>query len=112
MPPPIAHAANARSGVWTNRATTDGLTKIPAPMMPPITIIVASNTPRRRAREGSLSVEEVNLSVDAIDLQFASPGRETFQSIQHSKSWVPQKMAGRGAILWPGATSLVQPQLS
>jgi hypothetical protein len=34
-------------------------------MMPPITIIVASNAPRRRAREGSVPTE-FNLSVDRI----------------------------------------------
>src|SRR5215204_63782 len=38
-----------RNGVCTCCATTCGLTKMPDPMMPPITIIVASNGPSRRA---------------------------------------------------------------
>src|SRR5947207_5698189 len=35
-------------------------------MIPPITIIVASNAPRRRAREGSLAAVEFNSPVDRI----------------------------------------------
>src|SRR5205823_11099475 len=47
--PPAAHAPMMNSGVWTWRATTYGLMKMPDPMIPPITIIVASKAPRRRA---------------------------------------------------------------
>src|SRR5947208_10518464 len=35
------------------RATSAGVTKIPDPTIPPITIIVASNKPMRRARPGA-----------------------------------------------------------
>src|SRR5207248_2812896 len=43
------------AGVWTWRATTYGLMKMPEPMMPPMTSIVASNAPRRRASGASAS---------------------------------------------------------
>ena len=56
----------------TCRATTDGLTKIPAPMIPPMTIMVASKGPSRRASDGS---EEdaglVKLSLQSIGVRFA-----------------------------------------
>src|SRR5205085_6997615 len=42
MAPPTSHAPRISIGVCTWRETTDGLTKMPAPMIPPITIIVAS----------------------------------------------------------------------
>src|SRR5262249_31619951 len=37
-----------RNGVWTRCATSEGFAKIPAPTMPPMTIIVASNNPSSR----------------------------------------------------------------
>src|SRR6185369_9908616 len=55
----------------TCRATTYGLMKMPEPMMPPITIIVASNALRRRARVGmalSLPAEDrVLLAPDLVE---------------------------------------------
>src|ERR1700704_1596699 len=48
----MSHAPNASIGVCTCRATTDGLTKIPAPMIPPMTIIVAPTGRSRRAKDG------------------------------------------------------------
>src|SRR5260370_34435000 len=50
MTPPAAHAPTISAGECTCIATTCGLMKMPDPMIPPITIIVASNGPRRRAR--------------------------------------------------------------
>src|SRR5690348_6618437 len=50
MTPTMIHGARISAGVCTCRATTYGLMKMPAPMIPPITIIVASNKPSRRAR--------------------------------------------------------------
>src|SRR5713226_8690193 len=50
MSPPSSHAPRISAGVCTCRATTYGLMKIPAPTIPPMTIIVASNSPNRRAR--------------------------------------------------------------
>src|ERR1041385_4792045 len=49
MTPPAIQAPRIRAGVCTCRATTYGLMKIPDPMIPPMTIIVASNAPSRRA---------------------------------------------------------------
>ena len=43
-------------GALTVRATTYGLMKIPAPMMPPMTSIVASKAPRRRASCVSVTI--------------------------------------------------------
>src|SRR5438270_3773800 len=68
--PPISQAPRIRNGVCTCRATTDGLTKIPAPMIPPITIMVASKGPSRRARDGSFSLE-FNPSLQQIVGRFA-----------------------------------------
>src|SRR6266849_1536281 len=50
MNPPSSHAPRISAGVCTCRATTYGLMKIPAPTIPPMTIIVASNRPSRRAK--------------------------------------------------------------
>src|SRR5262249_7179578 len=52
--PPNTHTLRINNGVCTRCATSEGLAKIPAPTMPPITIIVASNNPSRR--RGSLGV--------------------------------------------------------
>src|SRR5437588_8325485 len=68
--PPINQAPRTRNGVCTCRATTDGLTKMPAPMIPPITIMVASKGPSRRARDGSFSLE-FNSSLQQIIRRFA-----------------------------------------
>jgi hypothetical protein len=54
----MVHAARMRNGVCTWRATTAGFMKIPEPMMPPMTIIVASKRPRRRASAGVESAAE------------------------------------------------------
>src|SRR3954470_18554583 len=43
--PPAAHAPRISAGEWTRCATSDGFAKIPAPTIPPITIIVASKSP-------------------------------------------------------------------
>jgi hypothetical protein len=45
-----------RVGVWTIRATEEGFLKIPEPMMPPMTIIVASNNPNLRTSAGFVSL--------------------------------------------------------
>src|SRR5262245_18625524 len=63
--PPTAHAPSAACHVVTTCATTAGLTKMPAPTMPPITSIVASNRLRRRA---SAAADGAAVSVgEAID---------------------------------------------
>src|ERR1700704_5331324 len=62
-------------GVCTCLATTDGLTKMPAPIMPPITIMVASNAPRRRAKEGSV---EFNSLVQRNPASYARTLSETY----------------------------------
>src|ERR1035437_6434358 len=46
--PPATHTPRMRNGVCTCLATTLGFMKIPDPTMPPITSIVASNTPSCR----------------------------------------------------------------
>jgi hypothetical protein len=51
MPPKI-QTPRIRNGVWTWRATTYGLIKMPEPTIPPITIMVASKRFRRRGRFG------------------------------------------------------------
>ncbi len=43
--PPAIHTPKIKNGVCTCTATTCGFMKIPDPTMPPITIIVASNSP-------------------------------------------------------------------
>ena len=48
-----APRAEDEAGVWTSRATIARIDEDPAPMIPPITIIVASNGPSRRASVGS-----------------------------------------------------------
>src|ERR1700736_5937594 len=48
--PPNVHAARINVVDGTCCATTYGLMKIPEPMIPPMTIIVVSNKPSRRAR--------------------------------------------------------------
>src|SRR6185295_8142587 len=52
MTPPAPHTARMRNGVPTFCATTYGLMKMPEPMMPETTIIVASNSVRRRTNPG------------------------------------------------------------
>src|ERR1039457_7269375 len=46
--PPADHTPRIRNGVCTCCATTYGLMKMPEPTMPPITIMVASNSPSWR----------------------------------------------------------------
>src|SRR3954447_12398258 len=48
MTPPPAQARTMSGAVWRWRATTCGLMKMPEPMMPPMTSMVASKGPRRR----------------------------------------------------------------
>jgi hypothetical protein len=45
----MPQATFVSAGVGTIRATSAGLRKIPEPMIPPITIIVAEKRPSRRA---------------------------------------------------------------
>ncbi len=47
--PPAAQAPRASPGVPTRAATAAGVRKMPAPMMPPTTAIVAEKSPSRRA---------------------------------------------------------------
>ena len=49
MAPPITHAPRATAALGVRSATTAGLMKMPAPMMPPITIMVPSKVRMRRA---------------------------------------------------------------
>src|ERR1044071_3122991 len=49
MTPPATQARRMRKGVWTWRGTTDGVMKMPEPMMPPMKSIAAPKGPRRRA---------------------------------------------------------------
>src|SRR5690348_7471263 len=51
--PPATQAPRIIAGVWTSFATTYGLMKMPDPMIPPITTIVASNRPTRAASRSS-----------------------------------------------------------
>ncbi len=53
MSPPRAQTSKNQEGRGNWRATTDGFMKMPDPMMPPMTIMVASNRPRRRASAGA-----------------------------------------------------------
>src|SRR6266542_4884334 len=64
--PPRAQTKSIRKGVVTWRATTDGFMKIPDPIMPPITIIVASKRPRRRANPGAGGVVDVEEFLESI----------------------------------------------
>ena len=48
--PPSSQTPTISRGVPTCRATSAGLTKMPEPMIPPMTSMVASNRPSRRAR--------------------------------------------------------------
>jgi hypothetical protein len=66
--PPSTQTPRIKNGVVTWRATTDGFMKIPEPMMPPITIMVASKRPRRRASPGCDLAEESETSMVAIPL--------------------------------------------
>src|SRR5690606_438702 len=52
---PSPQASRVSWGLLTRAATTAELRKIPEPMIPPITIIVAENTPSRRAYPGEFS---------------------------------------------------------
>ena len=60
MTPPAAHAPTISAGVCTDCATTYGLMKMPEPMMPPMTIMVASNAPRRRASVGVVTLTRLH----------------------------------------------------
>src|SRR5215471_18414707 len=53
MAPPSAQAPSAPEAVPARAATTDGLTKMPEPMMPPITISVTSASPSFRSSAGA-----------------------------------------------------------
>jgi len=53
--PPAAHTPRISMGVCNCCATTYGLMKMPAPTMPPITIMVASNKPTCRSRPEGVS---------------------------------------------------------
>src|SRR6266566_4024352 len=57
--PPSSQQPRISGVVCTRRATTYGFMKIPEPMMPPMTIMAASNRPSRRASPvgGSLVAE-------------------------------------------------------
>src|SRR2546422_3156393 len=66
--PPRTQTPRISVGVCTCRATTEGLMKMPAPMIPPITTIVAWNSPNCRASLGrtGLGRGEVWFSVENI----------------------------------------------
>src|SRR5690242_5695247 len=71
-PPPISQTPRIRKGVCTRSATTYGLIKMPEPTMPPITIMVASNTPsRRRGLTGSKRSSHRNSWLDRDHLTIA-----------------------------------------
>src|ERR1051325_9768814 len=55
--PPTIHTPIIRDGAVRCCATTAGLRNIPAPTIPPITIIVASKTPRRLESPASLVIK-------------------------------------------------------
>ena len=46
---PASHTPRINGTLFTRAATTAGLRKMPAPMMPPTTIIVPEKGPTRRA---------------------------------------------------------------
>ena len=70
--PPKAQAPRIRIVEGTCCATTYGLMKIPEPMMPPMTIIVVSNKPSRRARCASEDVLGVtSYGVEFLDRAFS-----------------------------------------
>src|SRR6267143_727533 len=54
-PPPTIQAASIPARVPVREATVAGVTKIPEPTMPPITTMVASKTPMRRASRSSIT---------------------------------------------------------
>src|SRR6516225_1704552 len=53
MAPPSAQAPSAPAASPARAATTEGLTKMPEPMMPPITISVTSASPSLRSSAGA-----------------------------------------------------------
>src|SRR5882672_7923373 len=59
-PPPTTQAASIPARVPLEEATVAGVTKIPEPTMPPITTMVASKRPMRRASRSSVTGEAVS----------------------------------------------------
>src|SRR6266403_1455591 len=59
-PPPTTQAASIPARVPLKEATVAGVTKIPEPTMPPITTMVASKRPMRRASRSSITGEAVS----------------------------------------------------
>src|SRR5580704_3793534 len=96
--PPIIQTPRISSDVCTCCATTYGLIKMPAPTMPPITIMVASNSPTWRSRPVGvgcgigLEADEVNeglrIKGSTVARPHASPtiairSGSSSQAIQH-----------------------------
>src|SRR5580692_7434822 len=55
--PPMVHAPSAIAGVGTSRATTAGFLNMPAPIMPPMTMRVASKGPSLGATQFSAGAD-------------------------------------------------------
>src|ERR1700693_2988840 len=74
--PPITQTPRINPGVCTCRATTEGLMKMPAPTIPPMTIMVAWKSPNWRASCGPAAREgaEAWFPVEAIGGR--GPGRD------------------------------------
>src|SRR6267142_1433740 len=63
--PPTSQAASISSRVLVQDATIAGVTKIPEPTIPPITTMVASNSPMRRARPSPITFPLVSRRGDS-----------------------------------------------
>src|SRR5215831_10071062 len=59
MMPPAIHAARTRPDVGSRCATMDGRMKMPEPMIPPTTTMVASKVPRARRRDTDPRIPEL-----------------------------------------------------
>ena len=85
MTPPPAQAPRMSGAVCTCRATTYGLMKMPDPMMPPMTIMVASKGPSRRARVAP-TLESMAMSKPKEDVRRLLdelPDEASFEDIQY-----------------------------
>src|SRR5215471_6635185 len=82
MMPPASQAPRTNAGVCTRCATTYGFMKMPAPTMPPITSMVESNRPRRRASGCVAAGASADRELTGFD---GKPDKEALRSVTENK---------------------------
>src|SRR5688572_16265169 len=82
MSPPATHAATTANVESRLRATMYGLMKMPAPMMPPTTTMVASQVESTRRKELIRSEEGVEAAHDSAHRGDAANGQQGARDVR------------------------------